>query len=117
MLFRSQFYYFIPENSLNSPMKSWKHLGWCPGKDCDAALSTGDLEENKKTIVFCYKCGFRGKINKLLKEKNIKDIEDDENYSFFDIRDENKTDEILNDEFEKLQRTLNWSDEDNEPEL
>lgn len=110
-LIKERFNYYIEENNIDSKLKSWKHLGWCPGENCTASLSTGDLEENTKTIVFCYKCGYRGRIKDLLEEKKI-ELYDEDDGSFFEINDNKKSNDQLDDEFQKIQKTLNWGEEE-----
>ena len=49
-----------------SKVKITKLLGYCP--ECNTMISTADYEEGKKTIVMCYRCNYRGKVNTLSTE-------------------------------------------------
>jgi hypothetical protein len=51
-----------------SEVKTLKVLGYCTNTECTCAITDADLEEGKKTICICVRCGLRQRIGQLLKE-------------------------------------------------
>ena len=67
--------------------KTFKLLGYCPS--CHGMIGDIDLEEGKKNVILCLKCGYRGRTKTLVStsplndKKSKKSFLDDTTTSFY----------------------------------